>query len=130
MRLVRPAGVDVLRPPPCGQYYCGKPGMTETAARADGGDAVDELLELSDERDQHQRRLLDAERRAYLDGYREGRQDAVRELDAQWSVTPSLRIPVDPAFAELERRRWGPGGRERFGDPRPGDWFPRMEAAS
>lgn len=32
--------------------------------------------------------------------------------------------------AELEAERWGPGGREHFGDPRPGD-FPgraRLEA--
>lgn len=27
-----------------------------------------------------------------------------------------------PAYAELELRRWGPGGREHFGDPRPGDF--------
>lgn len=26
-----------------------------------------------------------------------------------------------PAHRELELRRWGPGGREHFGDPRPGD---------
>lgn len=104
--------------------------MTEAPTPADRRRAVAELLERSDERDQHERRLLDAERRAYLDGYRDGHQDAARELDAEWSATPPWRIPVSPAFAELERRRWGPGGRERFSDPRPSDRFPRMEAAS
>ena len=35
------------------------------------------------------------------------------------------RIPhpaSGPSHAELEERRWGPGGREHFGDPRPGDY--------
>lgn len=27
------------------------------------------------------------------------------------------------SHAELEERRWGPGGREHFGDPRPGDYM-------
>lgn len=37
-----------------------------------------------------------------------------------------------PDFAELEVRRWGPGGRERAADPRPGDYSSptRLEAAS
>ncbi|WP_345433797.1 hypothetical protein [Actinoallomurus vinaceus] len=26
------------------------------------------------------------------------------------------------SHAELEALRWGPGGREHFGDPRPGDF--------
>jgi hypothetical protein len=29
-------------------------------------------------------------------------------------------MPAQPT--ELEIRRWGPGGREHFGDPRPGDF--------
>ena len=32
-----------------------------------------------------------------------------------------------PSHAELEERRWGPGGRAHFADPRPGD-FPGRAA--
>jgi hypothetical protein len=31
--------------------------------------------------------------------------------------------------AEIEERRWGPGGRAHFGDPRPGDYPGRARAA-
>ena len=29
---------------------------------------------------------------------------------------------LSPPHAELEEKRWGPGGREAFGRPRPGDF--------
>jgi hypothetical protein len=29
---------------------------------------------------------------------------------------------MSPSHAELEQRRWGPGGRAHFADPRPGDF--------
>jgi hypothetical protein len=106
--------------------------MTEVPAPPNGAHAVDELLELSDERDQHQRRLLDAEHRAYIDGYRKGRQDAARDLDAEWSATSPRRVTIGPTLAELELERWGPGGRRHAADPRPGDHTPstRLEVAS
>jgi hypothetical protein len=91
---------------------------------------ADEVLELSDERDQHDRRLLDAVRRAYLDGYRDGHADACREQDENWRQTPPLRIAAGPAYAVLEQLRYGPGGREHFGDPRPGDFPGRRESAA
>lgn len=83
------------------------------------------VLALSDERDIWLRRLLDAERDAYraghdqghAAGYAAGYEQAVRD----WKVTAGL-LPGGPAYAELERRRYGPGGRERFADPRPGDF--------
>ena len=31
-------------------------------------------------------------------------------------------VASGPPFAEIEERRWGPEGREHFGDPRPGDY--------
>jgi hypothetical protein len=34
-------------------------------------------------------------------------------------ITPVL---LSPCYAELEERRWGPGGRAHFADPRPGDF--------
>jgi hypothetical protein len=89
---------------------------------------VSAVLALSDERDQHERRLLAAERRAYADGYRDGHQDAVREADRVWSSLPPARLTFAPCVHELEERRWGPPGREHAGDRRPGDRFP-MEAA-
>ncbi len=43
--------------------------------------------------------------------------EAQRQLAAR--LTPAL---MSPTLAELETRRWGPGGRAHFGDPRPGDF--------
>ena len=73
--------------------------------------SVAELLALSDERDLWLRRVYDA----WRDGYAAALDDA---------VTASLaRIWPPPGHVtETDRRRWGPGGREHFGDPRPGDF--------
>lgn len=81
------------------------------------------VLDLSGERDRWERRILDAERAAYLlgreDGYRDGYEHGARLREAEWpDVIKSL--DGDPV-AELEKERWGPGGREHFADPRPGD---------
>jgi hypothetical protein len=52
--------------------------------------------------------------------YEAGRRAAEAEMAAQWSrVTAVVR---GPDLAELEARRWGPGGRAHFGDARPGDF--------
>jgi hypothetical protein len=52
--------------------------------------------------------------------YEAGRRDAEAEMAAQWSrVTAVVR---GPDLGELETRRWGPGGRAHFADPRPGDF--------
>ncbi len=42
-------------------------------------------------------------------------------------IEAETRYP--PALAELETRRWGPGGRAHFGDPRPGDFLGRGSQA-
>jgi hypothetical protein len=65
-------------------------------------------------------------------GYRHGFERGARVLEAEW---PAIAAPVlGPSLAELELRRWGPGGREHFADPRPGDLGPgeaeRRAAAS
>jgi hypothetical protein len=69
-------------------------------------------------------RRLCAEARAegYEAGFRDGYEHGARLLEDEW---PAIVAPVlrnRPDHAELERRRWGPGGREHFGDPRPGDF--------
>ena len=43
--------------------------------------------------------------------------EAQRQAAAQ--IMPAL---LAPSHAELEERRWGPGGRAHFADPRPGDF--------
>jgi hypothetical protein len=77
------------------------------------------------------------------EAYEAGRQAGYRQHqaahDARWRQTPGIAVPVGPGHAELEARRWGPGGREHFADPRPGDYpgqhprrpqpEPEMEAA-
>ena len=95
------------------------------------------LLELSDERDLWLRRLLAAGRAAYqrghLDGYAGGYAAGRTDADDEWMdvlepARAASRLAARmPTHAELERRRWGPGGREHFGDPRPGD-FPGRKA--
>jgi len=52
--------------------------------------------------------------------YEAGRRDAEAEMAAQWSRVSG--VVRGPDLAELEERRWGPGGREHFADARPGDY--------
>ena len=60
------------------------------------------------------------------DGYQAGYRQAEADQAARWNQV--TRTAVDgPSHAELEERRWGPGGRARFADPRPGD-FPGRSA--
>lgn len=45
------------------------------------------------------------------------------QAEAQRQLAEQLMpILMSPTLAELETRRWGPGGRAHFGDPRPGDF--------
>jgi hypothetical protein len=67
-------------------------------------------------------------------GYRHGYERAARLREAEWPAAVASVTACGPAFSELELRRWGPGGREHFADPRPGDLGPgeaeRRAAAS
>ena len=72
--------------------------------------------------------LVEAETRYRLQFAREmyeaGRQAAEADMAARWArAAAAVR---GPAYAELEERRWGPGGREHFADPRPGDFRGRV----
>jgi hypothetical protein len=59
--------------------------------------------------------------------YEAGRRDTEAAMAAQWArVTAPVR---GPDLDEIEARRWGPGGRAHFGDPRPGDYPGRASAA-
>jgi hypothetical protein len=56
----------------------------------------------------------------HADGYRAGYRQADADQAARWNQAASA---VDgPSHAELEERRWGPGGRKAFANPRPGDF--------
>jgi len=91
------------------------------------------FLALSDERDLWRRAAEVWERMAYWlgyrlgwdRGYRAGYERAHADLAADWHAMAWRVAHGDPrSHAELERARWGPGGRERFGDPRPGERRP------
>jgi hypothetical protein len=56
----------------------------------------------------------------HADGYQAGYRQAEADRAAMWNQI--TRPAAGPSHAELEERRWGPGGRARFGDPRPGDF--------
>jgi len=53
--------------------------------------------------------------------YAAGRRDAEAEMAERWR---HVTAPVvhGMSHAELKGRRWGPGGRSHFADPRPGDF--------
>ncbi len=92
-----------------------------------------ELLALSDERDRH----LELRLAAWREGYRAGLSAAAGEYDAGYAqaIADIKRVQhgIYDHFrqgAEVERRRWGPGGRERFAGPRPGGYRGRKASAA
>jgi hypothetical protein len=60
--------------------------------------------------------------------YQAGRRDVEAEMAERWNRIAAPTARRGPDFAELEARRWGPGGREHFADPRPGDYPGRIPA--
>ena len=71
-------------------------------------------------RNQLARQMYEAGRR---DGYEAGRRDAEADMARFWAEA-ARQVTRGVSHAELEQRRWGPGGRAQFADSRPGD-FPR-----
>jgi len=66
----------------------------------------------------------------YGRGWRAGYTQAAADLERDWQ---QFAQPVAERLARdlgLMERRWGPGGRARFGDPQPGDRFPVREGAA
>ncbi len=78
------------------------------------------LLALSGERDQWERWVRatwhDGHRAGYAAGYDHGYAQAV----TAWKVTAGT-ISGGPSFAEMDRRRYPPGGRQSWIIPRPGE---------
>jgi hypothetical protein len=56
--------------------------------------------------------------------FQAGYAAAEADMAARWDRIARTTAPR-PSHAELEEKRWGPGGREAFGRPRPGD-FPGL----
>ncbi|MGH3254843.1 MAG: hypothetical protein ACRDOU_05440 [Streptosporangiaceae bacterium] len=96
----------------------------------------EEFLELSDERDCWHKLLVTAQREAFdrgratgrREGYSRGRADETRDwMDALRPARAQIAAR-GPAHAELDLKRWGPGGRQHFADPRQGDYPGRGRA--
>src|SRR5205823_4471044 len=90
------------------------------------GEAVAELVERSNLLDLSLKLRLAAWRDGFAHGYERGVDDGRRQAEAEgerawYQATHPIAIGGIP-HGELERRRWGPGGRARAGDPRPGDY--------
>ena len=64
---------------------------------------------------------LQMARESFADGYAAAEAD----MAARWDRIARSTAPR-PSHAELEERRWGPGGRAHFGDPQPGDFPGRL----
>jgi hypothetical protein len=82
---------------------------------------TEEILAVSEERDQHECRLQQAERTAYQRGYADGDRDGYERGARLLNDNPVRVDPLSPSLADLELQRWGPGGRSSFGDPRSTD---------
>jgi hypothetical protein len=57
--------------------------------------------------------------------FQAGREAAEADMAARWGRIAREAVG-GPARAELEEKRWGPGGRQHFADPRPGDYPGRL----
>jgi hypothetical protein len=85
------------------------------------GDAIEaaDVIEAETRyRNQLAREMYEA---GHADGYRAGYRQADADQAARWNKAAGA-VTDGPDRAELEERRWGPGGRARFAEPRPGDF--------
>jgi hypothetical protein len=89
-------------------------------------DLVDALPEPLAEIELRLQLAREAYERGREDGWREGHEAAEHEMAERWDkiAGPIARIDPERTHGDLEVRRWGPDGREHFGDPRPGDRSP------
>jgi hypothetical protein len=61
-------------------------------------------------------------REAYETGRQVGYRQAGADGQSRWNQPSRLVVHDGPSLAELDERRWGPGGRGRFAQPRPEDF--------
>ena len=89
----------------------------------------DEAIQAADLAEAEAAYRLQLARDAYEAGHGDGYQAGYRQADADQAArwNQAARAIDGPARAELEERRWGPGGRAHFADPCPGD-FPGQSA--
>ena len=101
--------------------------------------AVAALIALSDERDLWHLRVL----AAWRDGYAAGHESMADQVNTAYidGLLAYKRIQHDyvraltggtnrvDLWADQQARTWGPGGREHFADPRPGDYPGRAVAS-
>ena len=91
------------------------------------------FLAESDRRDRELRAWLDALRMEYRGAafgqFAAGYALACADLERDWHAIADPASRNATSHAELESRRYGPAGREHFGDPRPGDFQGRRGAA-
>jgi len=81
----------------------------------------EEVFERADEITAETRYRIQWAREARHAGFEAGRRSAFAEMACAWAqAAKAVTEPVD-------ERRWGPGGRAHFADPRPGD-FPGRNA--
>lgn len=82
----------------------------------------DEAIQAADMAEAETRYRHQAAREAYEAGRQDGYRQRQAEDEARWRLAAGIAIPDGPSHAELEELRWGPGGREHYADPRPGDY--------
>jgi hypothetical protein len=85
-------------------------------------DPVADAIQAAEHAEAETRYRLQLAREMYQAGYAAAEADR----DRSWNAIAHAAIS-GPSEAELEERRWGPGGRAHFADPRPGD-FPGRAA--
>jgi hypothetical protein len=56
------------------------------------------------------------------ESFEAGKRAAEAELEAAWHAIADPASRGGPSWAAFEERRWGPGSRAHFADPRPGDF--------
>jgi len=69
--------------------------------------------------------------RGYAEAWEAGRRALLEELATAQRIAcgPARVALAEPTHAALETLRWGPGGREHFSGPRPGDFMPNGSLA-
>jgi hypothetical protein len=85
----------------------------------------DEAIEAATAAEAETRYRNQLAREAYEAGRQAGYRQAETDQEARWRQIRPAVPPGGLSHAELEERRWGPGGREHFADPRPGDFTGR-----